>query len=66
MQTGLDEIGVDLERTDLVATHFRLTGLRLIQAHIQDIVERYARMRGFERISTAVVQEARENLMDGR
>ena len=38
----------------------------MIQAHIQEMVERYARMRGFERISLAVVQEARENLMDGR
>ena len=38
----------------------------MIQAHIRQLVERYASDRGFERITPAVVREARENLMDGR
>ena len=39
---------------------------RMIQTHIQMMVERYARERGFDEITALVVQEARENLMDGR
>lgn len=39
---------------------------KMIQAHIRTLIERYARERGFERISPEVVSEARENLMDGR
>ena len=39
---------------------------RVIQTHIQIMVERYARDRGFAEITELVVQEARENLMDWR
>ena len=39
---------------------------RVIRAHIQMMVERYARERGFDEVTELVVQEARENLMDGR
>ncbi len=39
---------------------------RMIQEHITLMVEGFARERGFERITLDVVQEARENLMDGR
>jgi len=38
----------------------------MIQAHIRQLVEQYASERGFERITAAVVREARENMMDGR
>lgn len=38
----------------------------MIQPHIRSLVERYAAARGFPRVSLAVVQEARRNLMDGR
>jgi len=38
----------------------------MIQGHIRSLVEAYATERGFDRITLAVAQEARENLMDGR
>ena len=39
---------------------------RMVQTHIRMTIERYARDRGFDEITALVVQEARENLMDGR
>jgi hypothetical protein len=38
----------------------------MIQAHVRTLVEGYARDRGFTRVTATIVQEARENLMDGR
>ena len=38
----------------------------MIQPHIRKLIEEYARDRGFAEVTRAVVQEARENLMDGR